>query len=57
MKEDLHILKDFDSETAMQLIDSSYTYILDKNSLPLKKLTFNVRAPFSAIYGFLRGNP
>ena len=57
MKEDLHILKDFDNETAMQLIDSAYTYILDKKSLPLKKLTFNVRAPFSAIYGFLRGNP
>jgi len=50
MKEDLHILKDFDNETAMQLIESAYTYLLDKNSLPLKKLTYNVRVPFSAIY-------
>ena len=57
MKEDLHILKDFDLETAKQLIESAYTYLLDKNSLPLKKLTYNVRVPFSAIYQFLRGNP
>lgn len=57
MKEDLHILKDFDAETANQLIESAYTYLLDKKSLPLKKLTFNVRVPFSAIYSFLRGNP
>ncbi len=57
MKDDLQILKDFDNETAIQLIDSAYTYLLDKNALPLKKLTFNVRAPFSAIYAFLRGSP
>ena len=57
MKDDLQILKDFDNETATQLIDSAYTYLLDKNSLPLKKLTFNVRAPFSAIFAFLRGSP
>ena len=57
MKDDLQILKDFDNDTAIQLIDSAYTYLLDKNSLPLKKLTFNVRAPFSAIYAFLRGQP
>ena len=57
MKEDLHILKDFDNETAIQLIESAYTYLLDKKSLPLKKLTFNVRAPFSAIYLFLKGSP
>ena len=50
MKEDLHILKDFDNETAIQLVESAYTYLLDKKSLPLKKLTFNVRVPFSAIY-------
>jgi len=30
---------------------------MDKKSLPLKKLTYNVRIPFSAIYQFLRGNP
>ena len=57
MKDDLQILRDFDNETAIQLIDSAYTYLLDKDSLPLKKLTFNVRAPFSAIYAFLRGAP
>ena len=57
MKDDLQILKDFDNDTAIQLIESAYTYLLDKDSLPLKKLTFNVRAPFSAIYAFLRGAP
>ena len=50
-------MKDFDNETATQLIVSAYTYLLDKDSLPLKKLTFNVRAPFSAIFAFLRGSP
>ena len=50
-------MKDFDNDTAIQLIDSAYTYLLDEDSLPLKKLTFNVRAPFSAIYAFLRGAP
>ena len=57
MKDDLQILKDFDNDTAIQLIESAYTYLLDKDSLPLKKLTFNVRAPFSAIYAFRRGQP
>lgn len=57
MKDDLSILKDFDNDTATQLIDSAYTYLLDKESLPLQKLTFNVRAPFSAIYAFLRKSP
>ena len=57
MKDDLQILKDFDNDTAIQLIESAYTYLLDEDSLPLKKLTFNVRAPFSAIYAFLRGAP
>ena len=57
MKDDLQILKDFDNETAIQLIDSAYSYLLDRDSVPLKKLTFNVRAPFSAIYAFLRGSP
>ena len=57
MKEDLHILKEFDHETAKQLIESAYTFLLDKKALPLKKLTYNVRVPFSAIYSFLRGNP
>ena len=57
MKDDLQILKDFDNETAIQLIESAYSYLLDHDSVPLKKLTFNVRAPFSAIYAFLRGAP
>ena len=56
-REDLHVLQNFDEETAIQLIDSAYGYMLDKNSMPLKKLTANVRIPFSAIYSFLRGNP
>lgn len=51
------ILKEFDTETTTQLIDSAYQFLLDKKSLPLKKLTYNVRIPFSAIYQFLRGNP
>ena len=57
MKEDLHILKDFDDETAKELVERAYTYLLDKNAFSLKKLTYNVRAPFSAIYQFLRVNP
>ncbi len=57
MSDNLAILKDFDNETAIQLIESAYTYILDKSALPLQKLTYNVRAPFSAIYAFLRKSP
>ena len=57
MKEDLKVLLQLDAETAVTLIDSAYQYILDKKSLPLKKLTANVRVPFSAIYSFLRTNP
>ena len=53
----MDILKDFDNDTAIQLIESVYLYLLDKHSLPLKKLTFNVRVPFSAIYHFLRKAP
>jgi hypothetical protein len=57
MKEDLTMLADFDSETAIQLIESAYQYLLDPKSLPLKKLTYNVRIPFSIIYSFLKANP
>ncbi len=57
MKEDLKVLQQLDADTAIQLIDSAYQYLLDKKSLPLKKLTANVRVPFSAIYSFLRTNP
>ena len=57
MKEDLKVLKDLDTDTCIQLIDSAYLYLLDKKSLPLKKLTINVRIPFSAIYSYLRSNP
>ena len=57
MKSDLAVLEQLDAETALQLIDSAYTYLLDKKAVPLKKLTVNVRVPFSAIYSFLRENP
>ena len=57
MKEDLAVVQQFDAETAVQLIDSAYQYLIDKKSLPLKKLSVQVRVPFSAIYSFLRANP
>ena len=38
-------------------MDSAYAYLLDPKAVPLKKLTVNVRVPFSAIYSFLRQNP
>jgi len=57
MKEDLKILSDLDVDTQLQLIDSVYSYLMDSKSFPLKKMTIQVRVPFSAIYTFLRGNP
>lgn len=57
MKQDLAVVKQLDAETALQLIDSAYQYLIDKKSLPLKKLSVQVRVPFSAIYSFLRANP
>ena len=57
VKTDLNVLKDLDSETAIQLVDSAYKYLLDKKSVPLKKLSVNARVPFSAIHTFLKGNP
>ena len=48
--EKLHCLAEFDNETAISLIDSAYQYLLNPKSVPLKKLTLNVRVPFSAIY-------
>ena len=50
----LAILKKLDDDTAIQLIDSAYDYYLDPQNYPLKKLTINVRAPFSAIYSVLK---
>ena len=55
--EKLYVLADYDSETAIQLIENAYQYILNPKSVPLKKLSFNVRIPFSAIYQFLRTQP
>ena len=55
--ETLDILADFDDQTAIQLIDNAYQYLLNPKSVPLKKLSFNVRQPFSAIYQFLRTQP
>ena len=51
---DLLVLKDFDNDTSIQLIENAYQYMLNPKSVPLKKLSFNVRLPFSAIYNFLR---
>ena len=55
--EKLHILKEFDNDTSLQLIDNAYQYLLNPKSVPLKKLGFQVRVPFSAIYQFLRTQP
>lgn len=57
MKEDLAVLVDLDVDTQLQLIDSVYLYLLDNKSVPIKKMTIQIRVPFSAIYTFLRGNP
>ena len=38
-------------------MDSAYKYLLDKKSVPIKKLSVNARVPFSAIFTFLKGNP
>merc|ERR1712060_388728 len=54
---DLSVIESLDSDTAIQLIDSAHKYLLDKRSVPLKKLAVNARVPFSALYNFLRGNP
>ena len=48
--ENLRILAEFDTETSIQLIDNAYSYLLNPKSVPLKKLSMNIRIPFSAIY-------
>ena len=50
----LSILKKLDDETAISLIDSAFDYYLDPSNYPIKKLTINVRAPFSAIYSVFK---
>ena len=55
--ENLQILAEFDNETSIQLIENAYSYLLNPKSVPLKKLSYNVRVPFSAIYQFLRTQP
>ena len=50
-------LKRLDDDTIIQLVDTAYQYMLDKKSVPLKKLSVAARVPFSAIYSFLKGNP
>ena len=42
---------------ALNLIDTAYSYLLDKKAVPLRKLSQQARVPFSAIYAFLQGNP
>ena len=39
------------------MIENAYSYMLDKKSVPIKKLALNVRAGFSTIYDFLRSQP
>ena len=51
------VLEQFDDETSCQMIDNAYAYLLDKKSVPIKKLALNVRVAFSAIYEFLRTQP
>ena len=51
------VLEQFDDETSCQMIDNAYAYLLDKKSVPLKKISLNVRVAFSAIYEFLRAQP
>ena len=51
------MLKDLHDDDAVELVDTAYKYLMDKKSVPLKKLSVNARVPFSAIYTFLRGNP
>ena len=57
VRTELASLATLDNDTAVQLIESAYKYLLDKKSVPLKKLSINARVPFSAIYTFLKGNP
>ena len=38
VKTDLAALQNLDSEASIQLIESAYKYLLDKKSVPLKKL-------------------
>ena len=57
MKEDLAILQALGDEENIELIDTAYKYLLDKKSVPIKKLSVNARVPFSCIYTFLKGNP
>ena len=50
----LAVLKKYDDDTVIQLIDSAHKYFLDPTNFPLKRLTVEARAPFSAIYSVLK---
>ena len=50
----LAVLKKYDDETVIQLIDSAHQYFLDPSNFPLKRLTAEARAPFSAIYSVFK---
>ena len=50
------MLKNLEDEDTIELVETAYKYLMNKKSVPLKKLSVNSRAPFSAIYTFLRGN-
>ena len=50
------MLKNLEDEDTIELVETAYKYLMNKKSVPLKKLSVNARVPFSAIYTFLRGN-
>ena len=53
----MQVLSSLDDDTVIQLIDNAYNYLLDKKSVPLKKLSPAVRVPFSVLYTFMKRNP
>jgi len=53
----MSVLQTLDDESCIELIDTAYNYLLDKKSVPIKKLAPTVRVPFSVIHTFLKRNP
>jgi hypothetical protein len=57
MMKSMSVLERLDDESVIELIDNAYNYLLDKKSVPIKKLAPSVRVPFSVIHTFLKRNP
>jgi len=53
----MSVLDRLDDESVIELIDTAYNYLMDKKSVPIKKLSPTVRVPFSVIHTFLKRNP